>query len=37
MTAQHDIDVANVALYWHFCTITVVVTVAVVAGFPLAA
>jgi len=37
MTAQHDIEIANVTLYWHFCTLTVVVAVAVVAGFPLVA
>jgi cytochrome c oxidase subunit I+III len=37
MTARHDIDMANVTLYWHFCALTVVVTVAVIAGFPLAA
>jgi cytochrome c oxidase subunit I+III len=37
MTATHDIEIANVALYWHFCTLTVVVSVAVVAGFPLVA
>lgn len=37
MTAQHDIDITNVALYWHFCVLTVLVTVAVVAGFPLVA
>ena len=35
MTARHDIDIANVALYWHFVAITVVITVAVIAGFPL--
>ena len=35
MTARHDIDIANVALYWHFVVITVIVTVAVIAGFPL--
>ena len=34
MTARHDIDIQNVALYWHFMAITVGVTVAVVAGFP---
>ena len=34
MDAQHDSDLANVVLYWHFCAITVIVTVAVVAGFP---
>ena len=35
MTARYDIDIANVALYWHFIAITVVVTVSVIAGFPL--
>jgi cytochrome c oxidase subunit I+III len=35
MTARHDQDIVNVALYWHFATFTVFVTVAVVAGFPL--
>jgi cytochrome c oxidase subunit I+III len=35
MTARHDIDIANVALYWHFIAITVVITVSVIAGFPL--
>ena len=34
MDARHDIDIRNVALYWHFVAITVVVTVAVLAGFP---
>ena len=37
MTAQHDIDMSNVALYWHFTLLTVVITVAVIAGFPLVA
>ena len=37
MTARHDIDICNVVLYWHFTAATVLVTVAVVAGFPLAA
>ena len=37
MTARYDIDITNVALYWHFNAITVVVTVAVIAGFPLVA
>jgi cytochrome c oxidase subunit I+III len=37
MTARHDIDLANVTLYWHFCMLTVVVTVGVIAGFPLVA
>jgi cytochrome c oxidase subunit I+III len=35
MTARHDIDIVNVTLYWHFVTITVLMTVAVIAGFPL--
>ena len=34
MTAQHDIDIANVVLYWHFVALTSVITVAVIAGFP---
>jgi cytochrome c oxidase subunit I+III len=34
MTARHDIDITNVALYWHFNALTAAVTVAVVAGFP---
>ena len=35
MTARHDIDIHNVALFWHFVALTTVVTVAVSAGFPL--
>jgi cytochrome c oxidase subunit I+III len=35
MTATHDQDIVNVALYWHFVAFTVFVTVAVIAGFPL--
>ena len=34
MTARHDIDIANVALYWHFAALTAAVTVAVLVGFP---
>jgi len=37
VSAVHDIDVANTALYWHFLAITFVTTIAVVAGFPLLA
>jgi cytochrome c oxidase subunit I+III len=37
MTARYDIDISNVALYWHFTALTVVITVAVTAGFPLVA
>jgi cytochrome c oxidase subunit I+III len=35
MDARHDIDIANTTLYWHFVAATAVVTVAVIAGFPL--
>ncbi len=34
MTAEYDIDMQNVGLYWHFMAITLVVTVAVIGGFP---
>jgi cytochrome c oxidase subunit I+III len=37
MTAHYDIDIANVTLYWHFTAVMAVVTVAVIAGFPLVA
>jgi cytochrome c oxidase subunit I+III len=37
MTARYDIDITNVALYWHFTAIMVGVTVAVIAAFPLVA
>jgi cytochrome c oxidase subunit I+III len=37
LTARHEIDLANVALYWHFTLVTVVITIATVAGFPLVA
>jgi cytochrome c oxidase subunit I+III len=35
MTAQHDIEIRNVALFWHFVAITIVITIGVIAGFPL--
>jgi cytochrome c oxidase subunit I+III len=35
MTARHDIDIANVTLYWHFAALTALITVAVIAGFPI--
>ena len=35
LTARHDIDIWNVTLFWHFSAVTVVITVAVIAGFPL--
>jgi cytochrome c oxidase subunit I+III len=37
LTAAHDIDLANVVLYWHFTGVTAAITVAVIAGFPLVA
>jgi len=35
MTARYDIDIGNVALYWHFVALTAAVTSLVIAGFPL--
>ena len=35
MTARYDADIINVGLYWHFLLFTVLLTVGVVAGFPL--
>jgi cytochrome c oxidase subunit I+III len=35
MTARYDIDINNVALFWHFTALTATITVAVIAGFPL--
>jgi cytochrome c oxidase subunit I+III len=37
LTPEHDIDLQNVTLYWHFGAITVVVTALVIALFPLVA
>jgi cytochrome c oxidase subunit I+III len=37
MTAEHDLDLHNVVLYWHFLILTVVLTVLVIGGFPLVA
>jgi cytochrome c oxidase subunit I+III len=37
LSPRYDIDIANVALYWHFCAFTFVLTSAVIAGFPLLA
>jgi cytochrome c oxidase subunit I+III len=34
LTVVYDIDLRNVALYWHFAAITALVTVAVLALFP---
>ncbi|HUQ93818.1 MAG TPA: cytochrome c oxidase subunit I [Bryobacteraceae bacterium] len=34
MTGRYDIDICNVALYWHFVAITAAAAVIVVAGFP---
>jgi cytochrome c oxidase subunit I+III len=35
MTPRHDLEIHNVALYWHFALLTVAITVLVAAGFPL--
>jgi cytochrome c oxidase subunit I+III len=35
MTARYDIDIHNVALFWHFVAVTAVITAGVIAGFPL--
>jgi cytochrome c oxidase subunit I+III len=37
LSPEWDSDVANVTLYWHFVAVTVLVTVGVIAGFPLVA
>ncbi len=34
MTAQHDMDLHNVVLYWHFTLLTAALTALVVGGFP---
>lgn len=34
LTPTYDIDLANTTLYWHFAVLIVVITVAVIAGFP---
>jgi len=34
MTARHDIDMQNVALYWHFVALTAAVTIGTIVGFP---
>ena len=36
MTPRHDIDIANVTLYWHFMAGTALVAIATIALFPLA-
>jgi cytochrome c oxidase subunit I+III len=35
LSPQHDIDIVNVALFWHFAAATAAITVAVIAGFPV--
>ncbi|MGH6914883.1 MAG: cytochrome ubiquinol oxidase subunit I, partial [Geminicoccales bacterium] len=37
LTPAYDIDIRNVALYWHFLAATALITVAVVALFPMVA
>jgi cytochrome c oxidase subunit I+III len=34
LTERYDIDIANTALYWHFTALAVVITAALLAGFP---
>ena len=34
LTPEHDLELHNVALYWHFMAITAVVTFAVIGLFP---
>jgi cytochrome c oxidase subunit I+III len=36
MTARHDLDICNAALFWHFAALTAALTVGVIAGFPMA-
>ena len=37
ITPEHDIDIWNTVLYWHFLVLTAVVAYATIALFPLAA
>jgi cytochrome c oxidase subunit I+III len=37
LTQRYDIDIQNVALYWHFVAATALVGVATIGGFPLVA
>ena len=34
LTARYDMDIVNVALYWHFTIVTVAITIAIAAGIP---
>src|SRR5690606_37871611 len=34
LTAQHDMELHNVALYWHFMLVTALITFAVIGLFP---
>ena len=34
LTPEHDMELHNVALYWHFMAITAVITFAVIGLFP---
>ena len=36
LTPEHDIDIHNVVLYWHFMMVTALTTFAVIGLFPLA-
>lgn len=35
LTARHDADLWNIALYWHFAAFSAVLTALVIGGFPL--
>jgi cytochrome c oxidase subunit I+III len=35
LTSRYAQDIANITVYWHFVAITALITVAVLAGFPL--
>jgi cytochrome c oxidase subunit I+III len=34
LTAKYDMDIVNVALYWHFTIVTIAITIAIAAGIP---
>jgi heme/copper-type cytochrome/quinol oxidase subunit 3 len=36
LTPQHDTDLHNIVLYWHFLLITAIITLAVISLFPQA-
>jgi cytochrome c oxidase subunit I+III len=36
MTSEYDMDIHNVALYWHFLAVTALTTFPIIALYPLA-